>query len=90
MSEELRMAAADGSTIAQQAARIAELEVQLDIARKFEAHYQTRNHEAWVLVGELDYGLEYQIGQAKTLPAAKKVARALRQRIAQAIGKKAE
>lgn len=85
MSEEIALAAADRETAIRQAARIAELEVQLDIARKFEAHWQTRNHKAWMLVGELDYGLQYQIGEAKTLPAAKKVARALRQRIAAAL-----
>jgi hypothetical protein len=85
MSEEIAEAAADRAAAIRHVARIAELEVQLDIERKFEAHWRQQGAKAWELVGQLDYALQYQIGEAKTLPAAKKVAQALRQRIAAAL-----
>ncbi|HNP72817.1 MAG TPA: hypothetical protein PLO33_15025 [Kouleothrix sp.] len=101
MSEEIALAIADRPLIAQQADEIDQLRERLAQAEADRAWlakerataealmegWQQRNHEAWVLVGELSYRLEYQIGQAKTLPAAKKFATALRKRIDARIGK---
>ena len=74
------------SAIAEQ---VAEVSVrQLATSHALEAYWQQRNHEAWVLIGELSYGLQYLVGDSKTLTAAKKAANSLRNRIDAALDKK--